>query len=125
YIWSLFHTSKKIFFFFSPRKMAITNKKINIKLNKDDDDFPTLPPEIIDHILKHIKDQNTLFSCLLVNRLWCRKVVPVLWAKPKPLLYKEKASRSLIETYISCFNEEEKSILFSHKPYKVKENNKE
>ncbi|CAH1759804.1 11871_t:CDS:2 [Entrophospora sp. SA101] len=54
------------------------------KFNKDDS-LPNLPSEIIDCILKHIKDQNTLFSCLLVNRLWCRKVVPVLWASPKPL----------------------------------------
>ena len=27
-------------------------------------------------------DSNSLFSCLLVNRLWCETVVPILWKNP-------------------------------------------
>ncbi|RIA92272.1 hypothetical protein C1645_820968 [Glomus cerebriforme] len=27
-------------------------------------------------------DSNSLFSCLMVNRLWCESVIPVLWRNP-------------------------------------------
>ena len=27
-------------------------------------------------------DSKSLFSCLLVNRLWCETVVPILWENP-------------------------------------------
>src|SRR5437764_14410050 len=75
--------------------------------------LPSLPSETIDDIFKHIHDQSTLYSCLFVNRTWCRKIVPILWAKPRPLVYKERSSKSLIETYVSCFDDDEKAILFS------------
>uniref|UniRef100_A0A1D1XPN3 SCF E3 ubiquitin ligase complex F-box protein grrA n=1 Tax=Anthurium amnicola TaxID=1678845 RepID=A0A1D1XPN3_9ARAE len=80
---------------------------------KNKNKLPSLPSETIDDIFKHIHDPSTLYSCLFVNRTWCRKIVPILWARPKPLVYKESSSRSLIETYVSCFDKEEKAILFS------------
>ncbi|GBC34945.2 hypothetical protein GLOIN_2v1524907 [Rhizophagus irregularis DAOM 181602=DAOM 197198] len=55
----------------------------------------------------------TMDLFFLFIRAWCRKIVPILWARPKPPIYKERASRSLIETYVSCFDDEEKSILFA------------
>src|SRR5277367_70683 len=27
-------------------------------------------------------DSNSLFSCLMVNRLWCETVIPILWKNP-------------------------------------------
>src|SRR6266542_3956598 len=75
--------------------------------------LPSLPSETIDDIFKYINDQSTLYSCLFVNRAWCRKIVPILWARPKPLVYKERSSKSIIETYVSCFDNEEKAILYS------------
>ncbi|CAG8456695.1 10351_t:CDS:1 [Funneliformis caledonium] len=75
--------------------------------------LPSLPSETIDDIFKHIHDQSTLHTCLFVNRAWCRKIVAILWARPRPLVYKERSSKSLIETYVSCFDDEEKAILFS------------
>src|SRR6266542_414757 len=27
-------------------------------------------------------DQNSLYSCILVNRFWCRISIPILWKKP-------------------------------------------
>src|ERR1044071_5725528 len=27
-------------------------------------------------------DQSSLYSCILVNRLWCRIAVPILWKHP-------------------------------------------
>src|SRR6266498_3596457 len=82
--------------------------------NSNKYNLPSLPSETIDDIFKHIRhDPSTLYSCLFVNRAWCRKIVPILWARPKPPVYKESSSKSLIETYVSCFDKEEKAILFS------------
>ncbi|CAG8457258.1 2026_t:CDS:1 [Acaulospora morrowiae] len=74
---------------------------------------PSLPIETIEEIFKYITNQSTLYSCLFVNRLWCRKIVPILWARPSPLLYKERSAKSLIESYVSCFDHEERAILFA------------
>ncbi|CAG8588639.1 4560_t:CDS:1 [Cetraspora pellucida] len=75
---------------------------------------PSLPSETINEIFKKIDNQSTLYSCLFVNRFWCRSVVPILWAKPNPLLFKTGSSKSLIESYVSCFNQDERRILFSN-----------
>ena len=43
------------------------------KLNKD----------ILFLIFKELQDDSkSLFSCLMVNRLWCETVVPILWRNP-------------------------------------------
>src|SRR3984885_15699191 len=43
------------------------------KLNKD----------ILFLIFEELQDDSdTLFSCLMVNRLWCETVIPVLWRNP-------------------------------------------
>jgi hypothetical protein len=93
--------------------MSTKNSNKSNKSNKPNLNLPSLPSETISEIVKHIQHEPTLFSCLFVNRAWCRKIVPILWARPKPPVYKERASKSLIETYVSCFDNEEKSILFS------------
>src|SRR2546423_9066750 len=39
-------------------------------------------------------DSKSLFSCLLVNRLWCETVVPILWKNPwcYDINYRNKSS---------------------------------
>ncbi|CAB5216766.1 unnamed protein product [Rhizophagus irregularis] len=40
-------------------------------------------PELIYEIIKYFqKDYSTLHSCILVNRLWCRLAIPLLWENP-------------------------------------------
>jgi hypothetical protein len=40
-------------------------------------------PELTYDILKYFhNDFSTLHSCILVNRLWCRLVIPLLWENP-------------------------------------------
>ncbi|EXX76605.1 uncharacterized protein OCT59_012289 [Rhizophagus irregularis] len=40
-------------------------------------------PELTYDILKYFKnDFSTLHSCILVNRLWCRLAIPLLWENP-------------------------------------------
>src|SRR3954471_3165629 len=40
-------------------------------------------PELINEIIQHFQnDFSTLHSCILVNRLWCRLAIPLLWEDP-------------------------------------------
>ncbi|RIA92747.1 hypothetical protein C1645_764178 [Glomus cerebriforme] len=64
-----------------------------------------LTNDIIYEILKLLKDteiyENSLYSCLYINRRWCRLTVPFLW---KITFQKETKSEIFITTYISCLN---------------------
>ncbi|CAB4426523.1 unnamed protein product [Rhizophagus irregularis] len=40
-------------------------------------------PELIYEVIKYFQnDYSTLYSCILVNRLWCRLAMPLLWENP-------------------------------------------
>ncbi|GET62460.1 uncharacterized protein OCT59_019166 [Rhizophagus irregularis] len=40
-------------------------------------------PELTYEVIKYFKnDFSTLHSCILVNRLWCRLAIPLLWENP-------------------------------------------
>ena len=40
-------------------------------------------PELINEIIRYLRnDFSTLHSCILVNRLWCRLTIPLLWEDP-------------------------------------------
>ncbi|CAG8468309.1 11106_t:CDS:1 [Acaulospora colombiana] len=58
-----------------------------------------------------IDDPGTLYSCLLVNRLWCRIAIPLLWSRPFEYHGFGKPAADIIQTYISCLPEGEKQIL--------------
>ncbi|CAG8638922.1 1581_t:CDS:1 [Dentiscutata erythropus] len=82
-----------------------------------------LPNDIIYDILPQLHDDmRTLYRCLLVNRLWCRITVPILWCRPftissKPFTNKHRTSRTLIiQTYVSCLNQDELAYLI---PYRI------
>ncbi|PKC14422.1 hypothetical protein RhiirA5_409420 [Rhizophagus irregularis] len=76
----------------------------------------TFPIECINEIFKHFENDTTsLHSCLLVNRLWCRTIIPILWRKPFSLMQRSiKFSLSLIEIYLLFLNEEEKQLRKYH-----------
>src|SRR5690348_3092818 len=39
-----------------------------------------LIPDIFDLIIRELGDDyGALFSCLLVNKLWCKLTIPILW----------------------------------------------
>ncbi|CAI2167079.1 18311_t:CDS:2 [Funneliformis geosporum] len=62
----------------------------------------------LDNILLQLKDDLcSLYSCLLVNRDWCRLVIPLLWSQPFELA-KETSSHNIVRTYISCLPKESK-----------------
>ncbi|RIB24936.1 hypothetical protein C2G38_2167244 [Gigaspora rosea] len=69
-----------------------------------------IPNECIHAILINlVKDSKSLFSCCLVNRLWCLNAIPILWSNP----LQRKVSESLIRTYLSTLSLEEKKHLIT------------
>src|SRR6266498_4084376 len=65
-----------------------------------------LPIDCLNDILEHLrddKDEDTLRSCLLVNRLWCKVSVPILWTNIQNY-----------DTLITCLPKESKEILYKN-----------
>jgi hypothetical protein len=67
-------------------------------------DLPELTEKIIQYFLH---DHKTLYSCILVNRLWCRLAIPLLWDDPfsSPHLTR---NYHFIEVYLYNLNEDDK-----------------
>ncbi|GBB88165.1 hypothetical protein RclHR1_01470013 [Rhizophagus clarus] len=67
-------------------------------------------PEIMSKILQYFQnDYSTLHSCILVNRLWCRLAIPLLWEDPFSLIYPK--NYRYIEVYLNNLNENERTQL--------------
>jgi hypothetical protein len=66
-------------------------------------DLPELTNEIIQYFRK---DFSTLHSCILVNRLWCRLAIPLLWEDPFSIPTK---NYHCIEIYLYHLNEGSKA----------------
>ncbi|CAB5205677.1 unnamed protein product [Rhizophagus irregularis] len=64
-------------------------------------------PELIEEIIQYFrKDLSTLYSCILVNRLWCRLAIPLLWEDPFSI---PTQHYRCIETYLCFLNEDSKA----------------
>ncbi|KAF0541891.1 f-box domain-containing protein [Gigaspora margarita] len=61
---------------------------------------------------QNMHDYKNLYSCLLVNRQWCRTIIPILWKRP---LDYSRDTR-LIRIYLLELNAKEQSLLI---PYKI------
>ncbi|CAG8659990.1 15928_t:CDS:1, partial [Funneliformis caledonium] len=124
----------------SQAEQQIINEKVKVEqiprqIIIAQDAHPLLPTECMQQIFKYVNVQeNGLYSCLFVNKYWCKNVLPLLWASPfrnsyiigcwatvnsysKSTLSKE-ALRQLnkykfIETCISCLDNQEFSYLNS------------
>ena len=69
--------------------------------------------EIFLNVVKNLEDYpETLHSCILVNREWCKITVPILWCntfkKYNPLIYNGHTLRRkrIISTYLAELSEE-------------------
>src|SRR6266511_608010 len=66
-------------------------------------------PELIYEIIKYFQnDFSTLHSCVLVNRLWCRLAIPLLWEDPFSIPTK---NYHFIAIYLHNLNEVDKTKL--------------
>ncbi|GBC34021.1 uncharacterized protein OCT59_019096 [Rhizophagus irregularis] len=63
-------------------------------------DLPELTYDIIKYLLD---DFSTLHSCILVNRLWCRLAIPLLWENPFSIPTK---NYKFIEIYLLSLNDD-------------------
>jgi hypothetical protein len=65
-------------------------------------------PELIKNIIQYLlSDYKTLYSCILVNRLWCRVAIPLLWEDPFSFPNYTK-NYHFIEVYLYKLNEDDK-----------------
>ncbi|KAF0454570.1 f-box domain-containing protein [Gigaspora margarita] len=77
-----------------------------------------LPNECFLKIFNNLQRDNgdllhkDLFSCLLVNRQWCRIIVPILWSNP--LIH--FSNKKLIRICLLTLNSEEQTLLI---PFKI------
>ncbi|GET60673.1 hypothetical protein GLOIN_2v1782947 [Rhizophagus irregularis DAOM 181602=DAOM 197198] len=55
-------------------------------------------PELTYEVIKYFQnDYSTLYSCILINRLWCRLAIPLLWDNPFSICTK---NNNFIEIYL-------------------------
>ncbi|RIA84578.1 hypothetical protein C1645_808700 [Glomus cerebriforme] len=67
-------------------------------------------PELLNEIMPYFQnDFSTLHSCVLVNKLWCRLAIPLLWEAPFSL--KIPKNYHYIEIFLHNLNEEDKTQL--------------
>src|SRR5579871_1491283 len=67
-------------------------------------------------IFNELTDAITLYSCLLVNRKWCRFVVPILWRKYSKYSYlcDKKLQYSFFNTILYFLPASSKQLLFDN-----------
>ncbi|PKC57924.1 hypothetical protein RhiirA1_541359 [Rhizophagus irregularis] len=74
-------------------------------------------PELTYDIMKHFQnDFSTLHSCILVNRLWCRLAIPLLWENPFSI---PTGNYNFIGIYLHNLNGDLKTKL---NEYRIKDN---
>uniref|UniRef100_U9THD6 F-box domain-containing protein n=1 Tax=Rhizophagus irregularis (strain DAOM 181602 / DAOM 197198 / MUCL 43194) TaxID=747089 RepID=U9THD6_RHIID len=67
-------------------------------------------PELLNEVIQYFHyDYKTLHSCILVNRLWCRLAIPLLWEDPFSI--KSPKNYRFIEIYLSNFSNDDKTKL--------------
>ena len=65
--------------------------------------------DCLDEIFEHLEDDIvTLYSCILVNRLWCEVAVRILWR------YGQNYNTKTFITLIACLPNESKEILHNN-----------
>ncbi|CAI2165398.1 16007_t:CDS:1 [Funneliformis geosporum] len=67
--------------------------------------------DCLEEICKHLKnDKASLFSCVLLNRSWCKMAIPVLWSRPfENPMYGNNLN--IFWIYISCLSMNDKQRL--------------
>ncbi|GBC05432.1 hypothetical protein RclHR1_06220005 [Rhizophagus clarus] len=67
-------------------------------------------PELINEIIQYFRhDYKTLHSCILVNKLWCRLAIPLLWEDPFSIKFPK--NYHFIEIYLRNLNDNDKTKL--------------
>ncbi|CAG8495613.1 2598_t:CDS:2 [Diversispora eburnea] len=74
-----------------------------------------IPTEIIIKILNNVQSED-LHSSLLVNRIWCKVTIPILWELILDHEYYSinRKTSLCIRTYISCMNTQTRTLLIQN-----------
>ncbi|CAG8475026.1 995_t:CDS:1 [Diversispora eburnea] len=78
-----------------------------------------IPTEILIKILNNCQSTRDLYSSLLVNRIWCKVTIPILWELPlgQECWGDDKTLRKkalCIRTYISCMDTHARTLLIQN-----------
>src|SRR4051812_27129183 len=81
-----------------------------------------LPADCLNEVFEILQDDKlTLHSCLLVNRIWCKISVRILWRNiwsfSGTYAYRFIVTSAILSTLISCLPNESKDILHKNKIY--------
>jgi len=69
-------------------------------------------PELTNRILQNLQDDHpSLYSCALVNRLWCRLTIPILWGDPFSFKFHKDSRFHFLDIYLSFLTENDKNTL--------------
>src|SRR4051794_7651010 len=69
-----------------------------------------LDEDVLYLILKEFQnDRKSLYSCLMVNRAWCKTTIPILWINPHPT--DSAKITMLFNIILSHLSEESREIL--------------
>ncbi|CAB4426531.1 unnamed protein product [Rhizophagus irregularis] len=74
-------------------------------------------PELTENIIKYFRnDFSTLYSCVLVNRFWCRLAIPLLWENPFSITEHSIRAKNhnFIGIYLHNLNDELKTELYKY-----------
>ncbi|GES97898.1 hypothetical protein GLOIN_2v1883823 [Rhizophagus clarus] len=78
--------------------------------------------ECHDIIMNHLQDDvNTLYSCILVNRRFCRIFIPILWKNPFKFVKKEKNLIEIFNTLIHCLELNDKHRLITERLINIRD----
>ncbi|GBB85339.1 hypothetical protein RclHR1_01190015 [Rhizophagus clarus] len=66
-------------------------------------------------VFKELQEDNeSLYSCLLVNREWCRLAVPILWEKCQNFSIFDESREKFYNTILSCLPTSSKQLLLEN-----------
>ena len=68
--------------------------------------------EISTQIIQNLRNNiNSLYSLALVNRFWCRLVIPLLWEDPFSITHRKNITFHFLDTYFLSLNDHDKNKL--------------
>ncbi|RIA90186.1 hypothetical protein C1645_823686 [Glomus cerebriforme] len=79
-----------------------------------------LTTDCLNEIFEYLNDKKTLHSCLLVNRLFCKISIRILWRDIFNIKYTTaykhipKVSSAILSTLVACLSNESKELLFKN-----------
>src|SRR4051794_25914147 len=104
--WGDKHLNQSFFLLKKRNKIEGRREEKKKIINPQPQSFPDCLHIVFNH-LKH--DRSSLFSCIQVNRLWCRLAMPYLWHHP--FEYSNPKGHFLIRTLLSFLPQNAKQIL--------------